>query len=387
MNPTENIPPGTTLPTPAPSAANPDSGISRAPLEKSPRPQSPPSGVPAAEGVPADVTNLAIAAGLLSCAFLIFWMGSYLANHVALRTVIASFGTFGLVWVLYRLRVFQRPHGGLIVAGAVALFAAALPFAERGFQKLDRVAKSGLRGEDARPTGESSAQLPVPTRETAPPAPVASTPSAPQPPPEDETVRELIAPDPDPTAKNIITVLRESQITIRGKKYRIHEGSRFPYTKFTDGIVTFQANGQDATINSSDVRFTGVSRETPKEITQLAQVEAIRRYPALAVKGSDENQLYLTRVAELKDAFPKLTDNPLWPLIVADELALAQGWKRADQPSDDATPPATLPEGEIKDTKPAFPLPPTGPAKPMPPTDPASPSVPPVPPAPSDIPK
>lgn len=377
MNPTENIPPGTTLPTPAPSAGNPDSGISRAPLEKSPRPQSQPSDVPAAEGVPADVTNLAIAAGLLSCAFLIFWMGSYLANHVALRTVIASFGTFGLVWVLYRLRVFQRPHGGLIVAGAVALFAAALPFAERGFQKLDRVAKSGLGGEAAKPTGESSAQLPVPTRETAPPAPVASTPSALQPPPEDETVRELIAPDPDPTAKNIITVLRESQITIRGKRYRIHEGSRFPYTKFTDGIVTFQANGQDATINSSDVRFTGVSRETPKEITQLAQVEAMRRYPALAVKGSDENQLYLTRVSELKDAFPKLTDNPLWPLIVADELALAQGWKRADQPSDDATPPATLPEREIKGTKPAS----------LPPTDPATPLAPPVPPVPSDIPQ
>ena len=375
MNPTETIPQGTAPVSPEPSAANPGSGISRAPLEKSPRPQT----SPAAEGLPADVKNLAIAAGLLSVAFLIFWMGSYLANHVALRAVLASFGTFALVWVLYRLRVFQRPHGGLIAAGAVALFAAAMPFAERAFQKLDRVAKTGLGDESAKPAGESSAQLPVPTRETAPPAPVASTPSIPgAPQPEDETVRELIAPEPPPTAKNIITVTRESQITINGKKYRIHEGSRFPFTKFTDGIVTFQANGQDATISSAFVQFTGMSRETPQEITRLAQVEAMRRYPALADKDSEENHLYLARVADLKNVMPELLDDPLWPLVIADKLATAQGWKRADLPSDDTTPPATPPEGEIKDAKPALPLPPD---------DPAAPPVPPVPPVPSEIPQ
>ena len=361
--------------TPDPSDVNPGSGISRAPLEKSPRPR--PSS--AAEGLPADVKNLAVAAGLLSVAFLIFWMGSYLANHVALRAVLASFGTFALVWVLYRLRVFQRPHGGLIAAGAVALFAAAMPFAERAFQKLDHVAKTGLGDESAKPAREPSAQLPVPTRETAPPAPVASTPSIPSTPPqEDETVRELIAPEPPPAAKNIITVTRESQITINGKKYRIHEGSRFPFTKFTDGIVTFQANGQDATINSAFVQFTGMSRETPQEITRLAQVEAMRRYPALADKDSEENHLYLARVADLKNVMPELLDDPLWPLVIADKLATAQGWKRADQPSDDTTPPATPPEGEIKDAKPALPLPPD---------DPAAPPVPPVPPVPSEIPQ
>ena len=79
MNPTETIPQGTVPATPTQPAGLPASGISRAPLDKSPRLQSAP------EGVPADVTNLAIAAGLLSGAFLLFWMGSYFANHIALR--------------------------------------------------------------------------------------------------------------------------------------------------------------------------------------------------------------------------------------------------------------------------------------------------------------
>ncbi len=373
MNPTEIIPQGTLPAAPEISEANPGSGISRAPLEKPPRTES----APGAEGLPADVKNLAVAAGLLSGAFVIFWMGSYLANHVALRAIIASFGTFALVWVLYRLRIFQRPHGGLIAAGAVALFAAALPFAERAFKTLDHVAKTGLGDGSAKPERELSVQLPVPTRETAPPPPVAGTPfatGAPQPPPEDEVVRDLIAPEPDPAAKNIITVIRASQMTINGKKYRIREGSRFAYTKFADGIVTFQASGQDATIDSSDVKFTGVSRETPKEITQLAQFEAMRRYPALADKDSDENHLYISRVTDLKNVMPELLNDPLWPLIIADKLAQDQGWKRADQTPEDPEPPATLPGGETKTVKPEMPLPP--------PTDPATPF---APPAPSDF--
>jgi hypothetical protein len=387
VNPTEIIPQGTVPETADSPVAAPGSGISRAPLEKSPRTPS----APAPEGLPADVRNLAIGAGLLSVAFLVFWMGSYLANHVALRTVIASFGTFALVWVLYRLRVFQRPHGGLIGAGAVALFAAALPFAERAFKKLDHVAKTGLGDESARPPRESADQLRVPTRETAPPAPVAGTPtapSAPPPPAEDDTVRELIAPEPDPSAKRVITVVRDVQITMpNGKKYRIREGSKFPYTKFEDGIVTFQAGGQDATINSTDVRFTGVSRETPQHLTQLAQVEAMRRYPALADKDSEENHLYLERVAELKVLMPDLLKDPLWPLNIADKLAATQGWKRADGAPAETPPPEPPAEGETNVPKPAMPLPPVEQVSPLPPADPAVPAVPPIPPVPSEIPK
>ena len=130
-----------------------------------------------------------------------------------------------------------------------------------------------------------------------------------------------------------------------------------------------------------------VSSETPMHITQLAQVEAMRRYPALADKDSEENHLYLARVADLKNVMPELLEDPLWPLVIADKLALAQGWKRADATPDDSTPPEPTAEGEKNSAKPASPVPPTDQTSPLPPTDPASPPVPPVPPVPSDFPK
>ncbi len=371
MNPTENIQEGGTPATPEKPAAKPGSGFTRAPLEKSPGSQAAP------DGVPADVTNLAIAAGLLLSAFLIFWMGSYLANHVALRTLVASFGTFALVWVLYRLRVFHRPHGGLIVAGSVALLAAALPFAERGFQKLDHAAKTGLADDPTKREFEPVEQLPVPNRQTAPAAPASPSAALPEKstPPEPEPVGELIAPEPPPSATNVIIVMRESEITINGRKYRIHEGSKFPFTKFEDGIVTFQANGQDATISGSVVKFTGAPKDTPKEIMQLAQTEAMRRYPALADKNSDENKLYIARAAELKDEMPDLMKDPHWPLIIAEQIAAQEGWKRADMPPDNTAPATPLSEEEMKAAKPASPQPP------------ADPAAPPIPPAPPEIPQ
>ncbi len=64
--------------------------------------------------------------------------------------------------------------------------------------------------------------------------------------------------------------------------------------------------------------------------TRLAQEEAIRRYPALAVSGSPEHSLYLDAYNELarlrKFEFFK---DPQWPLRIADLVAAREGWKRA----------------------------------------------------------
>lgn len=371
MNPTQDIPHGTAPASQDQPAAQPVSGIALAPVQKMTQPKT------AAEGIPADLTNLALAAGLLLSAFLLFWMGSYLANHVALRTLIASFGTFALVWVLYRLRVFHRPHGGLIAAGSVALFAAALPFIERGFQKLDHAAKAGLAGEPAKAEGEMTAQLPVPTRQTIPEPPVPTAP----PPQEEEVIRELQAPAPDPSAGRLIRVTQDAKVSINGKKFLIRAGSEFPLREFKDGTVTFLAGNQEVTIDSDMVKFTGKSKETPEAIMKLAQAEAMRRYPAIGVKDSDENQLYLSRVVDLKSEMPDLMKDPHWPLVIAEELAAKEGWKRADQPSDDTAP---ITEEEMKTPRQALPIEPADPAvPPTPPTVPqeAPPTLPPLPPA------
>lgn len=312
-----------------PAPAKPESRAA-APQAKTPVPPDAP---------PADLANLALGAGLLLSAFVIFWIAQYLPNRVALRTLVASFGTFALVWVLWRTRVFQRRHGGMIAAGAVALFAAVLPFVERGFVSLDRAAKAGLAGEPAAAGGDlppsAPAIIPAPPRQTLPVPPAPVTP----PPAEDDTVHDLVATEPDASVGKIILVKQDAKLTINGKKFLIKAGSKFPFKKLEDGIVTFSANGQDATIESSMVSFTGHSKETPEEITKLAQVELVRRYPAVGVKDSPENELFVSRVQELKTELPEIFKNPRWPLEIGEQVAAKEGWKRADIPEDE-TPPA-----------------------------------------------
>ncbi len=311
---------------------------------------------PATEGIPRDLTNLALGAGLLLSALLIFWMGLYLPSHVALRAVVASFGTFALVWVLFRLRVFHRPHGGLIGTGAVALFAAALPFIDRGVQKLDRAAKAGLGGEPAKPSDvpvdEYPHGLPVPTVGKAPAPPVEKIPM----PPEDDVIHELTPPAPDPAAGKLIRVTQDAQIRIGGKRFVIRAGGQFPFKKLSDGTVTFQAGEHEVTIDSGMVAFTGMSKETPAEITRLAKVELMRRYPAIADPNSPENGVFVERIKELQVTLPELFENPRWPLELGEQLAAQEGWKRAGLPADDDAP---LPEPPATAEKiPAPPAPP-----------------------------
>ena len=346
---------------------HPDATSCLVPVTPDPRQGTPPT----TEGVPADLTNLALAAGLMLTAFLVFWMGLYLGNHIAVLALIASFGTFSLVWVLHRLRVFYRPHGALIAIGAVALFAAAVPFIGRAFQSLDHAAKKRLAGESAMDERGIVSAPPVPTRENAPEAP--ATPPAPAPaPPEEDVIRELLAPAPDPSAGRLIRVVQDAKVLIAGRKYLIRAGSEFPLREFKDGTVTFQAGSQEVTISSDMVKFTGKSKETPQEITKLAEAESMRRYPALGVRNSDENQLYLSRVNDLKLEMPELLKDPHWPLLIAEQLATQEGWKRSDLPSDDNVPPA-----------------PTGPDAPEMARPPAPPdlSEPPVPSLPSEVPQ
>jgi hypothetical protein len=333
VNPTQDIAQGTAPAIPEQPAGKPGSGISRTPAEIQPHPR------PATEAIPGDLTNLALGAGLLLSALLIFWMGLYLPSHVALRAVVASFGTFALVWVLYRVRIFHRPHGGLIAGGSVALFAAALPFIDRAFQKLDHAARTGLAGETAKPATEPAADLPVPTLAKHPAPPVETN----APPPEDDVVHELIPPALDPSAGKLIRVIQDAQIRIGGKKYIIRAGGLFPFTKLEDGIVTFRAGGQDATIESGMVIITGTSKETPEEITKLAKAELVRRYPAIGKQDTPENEMFVARIKELQVEMPELFKNPRWPLEVGQQLAEQEGWTRADSSAEENAPPPTAP--------------------------------------------
>jgi hypothetical protein len=269
----------------------------------------------------------------------------------------ASFGTFGVVWLLVRLRVFHRPHGGLIAVGAVALFAAAVPFVERGFQQLDQAARARLAGESADGPGETA--LP----QTPPPPPPAE-PKA-ETPPVEEVVREYIAPAPDPSMGKLIRLVQDAHVTMAGRKFVIRAGSQFPFKKFSEGNVTFLAGDQEVTISGELVSFTGQSQETPAEITKMAMEELKKRYPTVFEKGTPENGMFVDRTRELKVELPEFFANPRWPLEMGEQLAAQNGWRRADKTDDDAPePPPANPPGLVPPAPPAGLLPPAEPPLP-----------------------
>jgi hypothetical protein len=319
--------------------------------------------IPLADGA-RDLGSLALGLGLLSAAFVVFWLGLYLPNYVALRVLAASFGTFGVVLLLVRLRVFHRPYGGLIAVGAVALFAAIVPFVERGFQKLDQAAKVGLAGGSA----EGSKEVAVQSVPQAPPPPV--QPPAPrlEVPPEDEVVREFIAPAPDPASGKLIRLTQDAQVLIAGRKFLLRAGSQFPFKRFSEGNVTFAAGDQEVTISSELVAFTGQSQETPAEITKLAMEELKKRYPNVFEKGTRENNTFVDRTKELKVELPELFANPRWPLEVGEQLAAQEGWKRADKNEEESA--------QKQPTEPAPPADLLPPAEPLPPKEPPLPDTP-----------
>lgn len=304
---------------------------------------------PSAIEAPAEVKNLVIGVSLLVLAVIVFWMGLYLAGHVAALTLVASFGTFGLLWVLYRFRVLRQPHGPVLAIGSVALFAATLPFIGRGLQKLDSAARTHLAGEPNPASAEKfAAPLPVAPPDHIAKAELPAPPVTPPAPSVDDVVRELIAPPPDPTAGKLIRLKQDAQVVISGRKFLLHGGDQFSFRKFADGMVTFLAGDQEVSVDAGLVTFTGQSQETPEEIKKLAQQELKKRYPAIFEKGSPQNEVFVGRTKELEVELPDFFKNPQWPLELGEQLAAQEGWQRADKSPDEkepelpkeATPPA-----------------------------------------------
>lgn len=81
--------------------------------------------------------------------------------------------------------------------------------------------------------------------------------------------------------------------------------------------------------------------------TRLSQEEAIRRYPSLAVAGSQEHSMYIEAYNELARLrkFEYFKD-PQWPLKIAESIASREGWKRSPQHSDVVSQPMVSPASE-----------------------------------------
>ena len=314
--------------------------------------------------------NLTWAIVALVLGALAFWMGCYYAGAAAARTLIACLGTFGILWLLANGQVLRQRHGVLLGFALVVLLGAAIPFIEGGARRLDAVARERLANQS-----EMSPALtvppPPPTLATAPPAPptiplppmgddvtnlartdkkaageksaaAATAPKKPalatKPASDEPGMRELLVPEPDPSAGKVIRLKEDVKVTLDGRPTVIRAGTLAPFKAVSDGQVTFLAGDHEVSIDLDLVTITGASREKPDDIRKMAQMEAMRRYPKLGESDSKENVLYVARVKELQlDPTMKfIFDDPKWPLVLAEQLAEREGWRRADLAEEEA---------------------------------------------------
>lgn len=153
---------------------------------------------------------------------------------------------------------------------------------------------------------------------------------------------------------------RDITVNLLNKEYLAKKGDIYPLLDKTVDSVTFTVEGQEITVptNAGEVASSekvlaeqdrmqsemaassGARRaampalpgQTPAEITKAAQMEAVRRYPGIGIKGSPENQLFVTAVKEQKFAGEnEFFSDPKWPLVLAEILAEKEKWPRADQ--------------------------------------------------------
>lgn|GEM_PF-1963979 len=372
--------------------------------------------------------NIAWGVVCVTLAVIGLWLGLKFDRAMAGVSLASSLGTFGIFWLLYNSQLLRQKHGFFLGFGLVAVLGAGLPFAALGLRALDRMADESISGKTA--DGRTSAPPPVPTAATAPPAPSApelspddsaAAPAESEPastakpaeralarngsnmaasrtatpdkkgatakaaPVDDGQVRDFEAPPVDLKSGKIIRFQEDCVVSINGQKKRLKAGQMFPYSKVEDDMVTFLAGDQEVKIDSLYVSFVGKSQEKEGDIKRMAAMEAANRYPALADEGSPEHSLFIKRADEMSNdpALNEYFKNPRWPLMLAEELASAHGWKAVDNADDDK--PASANTPAPTDVKPAAespaPAAPTAPAPasaPQPTTTPGKPALPPM---------
>jgi hypothetical protein len=276
--------------------------------------------------------NLRWGAATLVLAFVLVSIAIALAGSLrASVPLLTAFATFTLLWIAARLRLFHQRHGIFLALGLVATLGALVPLLEQGL----RAAHARFR--------------PIVAQALSPTTSAAETPR------HDETpllTRELGIPRTDPDTTSSIRVLKDSRVLVGGKPYLIKAGEVFPFDSTREDEVVFQAKDLRLSLpldavevlpasGTPHVAAAGGTESVPASspapatastvvTSRKAQREAVRRYPALGVKDSPENKLFVETYRDLKANKSELLDDPEWPLVVADLLAKREGWERKE---------------------------------------------------------
>ncbi len=286
---------------------------------------------------------LLLALGLIGAALIV-------SGPRALVPVVLCLVTFTILWVLARLRVFHQRNGVFFAAAVICLLGAAVPLIERGYAELERMAHSGNSSENT-----VAAASPTVPPEQPPPVleKVAESATTPEPEPP-SLVESLKIKLPDDPTLDLVRVLENTRIMIGRKPYLLLAGDTFVLDAVNDGRVTFLANElrvsvpekamelmaakppEPAVLNAPRSPVGPPSTNQPRvsdgtapgDATARAQAEAVRRYPAIGVKGSPENELFLARFRQFKEERPEFFEEVEWPIYLADGVAKEQGWER-----------------------------------------------------------
>ncbi len=315
------------------------------------------------------VIVLLLAIGLLVAAVI-------LAGQKALLSLAACLVTFTALYVLARLHIFRQRNGAFLAAAIVVLLGAVVPLLDRGYEMLAGISQ---------PAGASPGPAPRPV-EVEPPL----------------LTQSFALTKPEATQTQV-RVLKDSRVVIGEKPFLIKAGDAFQLLEAKGGDVTFAVRDLRVALPVGVVEIFGgkVAKETresamaaalgavaaaeapkletivlnsPKPayetgkaeapaspdlaaITHDAQQEAMRRYPALAIKDSLENEAFVTTYRQLKDSGnTEFFANPEWPLELAVLLATRNGWNRGEravkaEPPPRIEPPEEAPDSIIEDSR------------------------------------
>jgi hypothetical protein len=160
---------------------------------------------------------------------------------------------------------------------------------------------------------------------------------------------------PDPSLPRA-RATRDLLTSIGDKSYRILRNDTFLLADERGGEVVLSAGEFLARVPANAVQILAPSTSAPTggtpaddgksplekqisaQLTQRAQAEAARRYPALGRAGTTENKLFVEAVNDLKNRNSDLLDDPEWPLELAQTLAKRLGWRESGVIDDTAAP-------------------------------------------------
>ena len=299
--------------------------------------------------------NLAWGVVTLLLALVLVSVALFLVGPRVLLSLAVCLLTFTALFVLARMHVFRQRNGGFLALGIVCLFGAAMPLIEVAYGALDTFLKS-------RPIAVVAASVQPSVGAVA--APASESPLL--------LLTDAFAlTPPDPKAGPRVKVTKDARVTIEGKTYAVKSGDLFAFASRNGRDVTIAARdllvvlpaeavevidekappakpaaaAEPAARIASNGEEIPAANETPTETTARSQREVIRRYPALGVKGSLENQAFINLYKELRDnGGDDFFTNPEWPIELAELLAKREHWQRGAPPV--RVGPAAVPEEE-----------------------------------------